>query len=82
MQQDLMQQGVSLMLYGMGTVFVFLTVLIVVTTCMSYILRRFFVPAAIPVAPRAVGDANPVSKDDEIVAVISAAVHKYRTRSK
>lgn len=82
MQQDLMQQGVSLMLYGMGTVFVFLVVLIGVTTSMSYILRRFFAPEAIPVTPRTIDGANPVNNDDEVVAVITAAIHKFRSRSK
>lgn len=83
MQQDLMQQGASLMLYGMGTVFVFLAILVVVTTGMSYILRRFFASAAIPVEPRGSIGVNPVSNDvvdDNVVAAITAAIHEHRSR--
>ncbi|MEP1594634.1 MAG: OadG family transporter subunit, partial [Halieaceae bacterium] len=42
MQGDIVAQGVELMLYGMGTVVVFLTLLVVVTTLMSAILERYF----------------------------------------
>lgn len=37
---ELMQDGLQLMLLGMGTVFVFLTVLVIGTTIMSRIVMR------------------------------------------
>ena len=42
MQQDIVGQGVELMLYGMGTVVVFLAALVVATTAMSRVVTRFF----------------------------------------
>lgn len=80
MQGDIVAQGVELMLYGMGTVVVFLTLLVVVTTVMSAILQRYFaeVEPAVAHAPQAVGNAAP---DDDVIAAITAAVHTHRNRS-
>lgn len=80
MQDSLIQQGVELMLFGMGTVFVFLALLIVCTTVMSSLVQRFF-----PVKPLAVMPATKQhagTNDDQLIAVISAAIHKYRSRHK
>lgn len=41
MQETLIDQGLNLMLYGMGTVFVFLTILVFATGMMSRIVARF-----------------------------------------
>ena len=79
MQESLMQQGVELMIYGMGTVFVFLAVLIVATTIMSSLLQRFVKPVVIE-APRATPAAGSnASSDTQLMAVISAAIHKHRS---
>ena len=40
MQENLIEQGLSLLIYGMGTVFVFLTVLVFATLSMSAVIRR------------------------------------------
>jgi oxaloacetate decarboxylase gamma subunit len=40
MQDNLIDQGINLMLFGMGTVFVFLTVLVFATTLMSKVVNR------------------------------------------
>ena len=79
MQNNLMQQGIELMLYGMGTVFTFLALLIIATTLMSAVLQRISKPEPAPVAP-AVKSAATVN-DNQLVAVISAAIHKYRSRN-
>jgi oxaloacetate decarboxylase gamma subunit len=42
MEPTLLDQGVELMLYGMGTVFVFLAILVVATISMSALVQRFF----------------------------------------
>ncbi|RLQ22674.1 oxaloacetate decarboxylase [Seongchinamella sediminis] len=80
MQQDIVAQGVELMLFGMGTVVVFLALLVVATSVMSAVVGRFFPEA--PPAPAAEGKAAPgaVSPDAEIVAAITAAVHRHRNR--
>ena len=83
----LVQQGVELMLFGMGTVFIFLALLVVATTVMSAALSRLpqgqqpTVKRNMPVgAAKSVSDQ---SLDDEtLLAIISASIHKYRSRNK
>ncbi|GAB5451723.1 MAG: hypothetical protein Hals2KO_20510 [Halioglobus sp.] len=75
MQGDIVAQGIELMLFGMGTVFVFLTLLVFATTGMSRIVSRYF-PEPIPAADTA-RNAN-TAVDARLVAVISAAVQRHR----
>ena len=69
---DLVAQALDLVLYGMGSVFVFLTVLVAVTTFMSYVLgltgNNLAEEASLP--------AEIV--DPNILVAISAAVKRYR----
>ncbi|MCY4044796.1 MAG: OadG family protein [Cellvibrionales bacterium] len=82
MQNELIQQGISLMLYGMGTVFVFLAILVLVTFSMSAIVKRFFpeveslTPATNSINPGTA--AQPQAVDPKRLAVISAAIKKHR----
>jgi len=66
METELFDQGLTLMLAGMGTVFAFLTTLVMAMTLMSKILIRF----------------KPETPDEgataEEVAAISAAISKHR----
>ena len=80
MQGTLMQQGGELMLFGMGTVFVFLSLLVVLTTFMSSLLQRYVKPEPAAVVQSRV----PVAKQDDaqLVAVISAAIHQHRSKQK
>jgi len=66
MQPTLLDQGLMLMLVGMGTVFVFLTVLVAGMSLMALIVGRF-----LPVK------ANSRASDEEI-AVITAAIVQHR----
>lgn len=80
MQQDIVAQGLELMLFGMGTVVVFLALLVVATTAMSAFVGRYFPepePATIAGNKPAAGVASP---DAEVVAAITAAVHQHRNR--
>lgn len=81
MDNELMRQGVELMLFGMGTVFIFLALLVVVTSAMSTLIQRFAKPEPVISAqpPRVQAAA---SNDQQLVAVITAAIHKYRSRHK
>ena len=69
MQAGLLGQGLTLMLVGMGTVFVFLTLLVAATTLMSALTARL--------SPAPAAEA-PVS--DEEVAAVSAAINRHRQR--
>jgi oxaloacetate decarboxylase gamma subunit len=83
MEPSLMGQGVELMLYGMGTVFVFLAILVLATSAMSSLVQRFF-PAPTPSVPAAPSNAaGPAPHEDSaLIAVISAAINKHRSRHK
>ncbi|MYM61769.1 OadG family protein [Pseudomaricurvus sp. HS19] len=82
MQQGIMQQGVDLMLYGMGTVFVFLTLLVIATAIMSSLVQRFL-PEAPPVIPAPRPAAAPAGvTDPKLIAVIKAAVDQHRAKNK
>lgn len=66
MEQNLLNQGVTLMLVGMGTVFVFLTALVVAMSLMAVVVRRMRPEAAV------------VGISDEEIAAIGAAIRQYR----
>ena len=76
---DLLTEGLALMGLGMGFVFVFLTILVITVTLMSIVIRRFQ-PVAVnsPTQNTPKASSAPVGQDDEVMAVISAAVHRYR----
>ena len=64
MQANLLAEGLTLMLAGMGTVFIFLTALVLAMTLMSKLVYR----------PGPAGD----DIDDETVAAIAIAIDTYR----
>ena len=71
--------GVELMLVGMGTVFLFLTLLVFVVKLMSAMVARFVTtkdPAAAPVSQTSGRVAIPAAH----VAVIAAAINQHRNR--
>lgn len=61
-----MDEGLTLMLAGMGTVFAFLTTLVIAMSLMSTIARRLQNASTAPA--------------DEEIAAISAAIKKHRKR--
>lgn len=76
---NLLSEGFALMGLGMGFVFVFLTVLVISIVLMSSIVRRFQPAVSAPAAqvPSKSATAS-INQDEEVMAVISAAVHRYR----
>jgi len=76
---EMLMEGVNLMLIGMGSVFIFLSILIVAMFGMSRIAAAInsrqpqAAPSSTPAAPKA-GD------DEELVAVISAAISRFRSK--
>ena len=76
-----MQQGVDLMLFGMGTVFVFLSLLVVSTLLLSTFINKFFPEEekALPlVATTSAKKAGTVKPD--ILQAISLAIEQHRTK--
>jgi oxaloacetate decarboxylase gamma subunit len=66
MEQTLLNQGITLMLVGMGTVFVFLTALVIAMTLMATIVRRLQPDVAVA------GISNAE------IAAIAAAIRQHR----
>lgn len=81
MQGDIVAQGVELMLYGMGTVVVFLALLVVATGIMSQLLKRFFAEAQPAIVNKTL-PRSPAGNDPQLVAAISAAIKRHRSRDK
>ncbi|MGB0468864.1 MAG: OadG family protein [Pontibacterium sp.] len=76
---NLVSEGINLMIFGMGFVFVFLTLLIFATTAMSKLVGKYAPePPPQPIKPKAVPVAA-TGNNDELIAVMTAAVHKYRS---
>lgn len=90
---SLMNEGFNLMLFGMGFVFVFLTLLVFATSLMSWVITRIeknigvipdegvsapstFIPPHDPVA------VQPQAEDKNLISVLTAAVHKFRSNKK
>lgn len=80
MQQTLIQQGLDLTFYGMGVVFVFLTLLVICTMVMSLIVEKFF-PEPEPEIPVASFSTNRGPVSPRVLAVIQAAIHEHRART-
>jgi len=86
MQGSIVNQGMELMLFGMGTVLVFLTVLVLSITFMSWVLQRYFPVVEMPSGSglstkrSPVGVSGAAAEDAKLVAVISAAIHRHRSK--
>ncbi|CAH0992486.1 oxaloacetate decarboxylase gamma chain [Sinobacterium norvegicum] len=81
MQQTVLQQGVDLMLFGMGSVFVFLTILVIVTKIMSAIVQRVAPEKTLVTTASARPTAAP-AVDPKLTAAITTAIHQYRKKHK
>jgi oxaloacetate decarboxylase gamma subunit len=68
MEQSLLNQGVTLMVVGMGTVFVFLTALVIAMSSMAAVIRRTQPDAAV------------VDISDQEIAAIGAAIRRHRSK--
>lgn len=80
---DLLAQAVELMILGMTFVFLFLTILVFATGYMSKLVLRF-APDVKPIETKKVQSSGNISasNDEQLLAVLSAAVAKYRSDQK
>jgi oxaloacetate decarboxylase (Na+ extruding) subunit gamma len=76
---QLLLEGVELMLFGMGSVFIFLVLLIFSIRLMARLLERFAAsaPQRATVAPAA-APAPSHEPEPDVFAAIQAAIHQYR----
>ncbi len=73
---ELMSSGLELMLAGMGIVFLFLTMLVVVINAMSTLIARYLPEEAVSHNTASVTVNAETSKN--YIAAITAAIHQYR----
>ena len=77
MTEELMIRGVDLMLYGMGTVIVFLSLLVGLTSLMSRLITTYFPMTEAPGRQEAAASDTPVSA--LVLRILQAAVDRRRT---
>ncbi len=83
MQQSIMAQGADLMLFGMGAVFVFLTLLVFCTRFMSWAVNRFIPePEQVitPLAPLPSVVSTTDSIEPKVLAAIHGAISQHRAK--
>ncbi|MCG6542339.1 OadG family protein [Pseudomonas sp. KSR10] len=76
---ELLLEGVELMLFGLGSVFIFLVLLIVCIRLMSFLISRF--DSAPTTQPASIKSAAVTAEmDADLLAAIQAAIHQHRAR--
>jgi len=91
---NLMNEGFTLMLFGMGFVFVFLTLLVFATSLMSWLITKIeknvgvLPDEGIPSPSSFVPSHEPhttvqvTQNDGAVMSVLGAAIHKFRSNKK
>ena len=83
MKETMFQQGTDLLMFGMGTVFSFLTLMVLATTLMSFIINRYFPePEAELVPVRVPKKSIDTTINPKHMAIIKAAIEKHRSHQK
>lgn len=78
MNEPLLHEGLNLLLYGMGTVIIFLTVLVAVTVLMSALITRF--SAADDSSASVSTSPVPSEVDERVLEIIQQAINQHRRR--
>ncbi|MDX2352510.1 OadG family protein [Stutzerimonas xanthomarina] len=74
---ELLLEGVELMLFGLGSVFVFLVLLIACIRLMSVVIARF---DSAPTPQLASGEPAVAEVDADVITAIQTAIHQHRAR--
>ncbi len=77
-EPSLLQQGLDLMIYGMGIVFLFLLVLVTAVAAMSRAIQRYL-PHQESATPNKISTV-PTAASPQVVRVIQAALDQHRQR--
>ncbi|CAA6827167.1 MAG: Unknown protein [uncultured Thiotrichaceae bacterium] len=79
MSGPLVEQGFDLMLYGMGTVVVFLSLLVVATWAMSTVINRWFPDKPVEQALKP-STSIPPQVPEKTLRIIKDAIAQHRQR--
>lgn len=83
---ELFANSVDLMVVGMGTVFAFLSLLIVATSLMSKFITAFAPEVEVSKTSASSANTAPTSNsaanDQQLIAIISAAIKQHRNKPK
>jgi oxaloacetate decarboxylase gamma subunit len=80
---ELLLEGVELMLFGLGTVFFFLILLVLIIRVMSWVIERFTAKTPVPVSTASASFAAKSAADKpsaDVLAAIQSAIHQHRAR--
>jgi oxaloacetate decarboxylase gamma subunit len=77
---ELLLEGVELMLFGVGSVFAFLVLLIGCIRLMSFVIGRFDIAPIAPPAAAVPAVSTAAEVDADVIAAIQAAIHQHRAR--
>lgn len=78
-ESELLREGLYLMVFGMGFVFMFLIILVYAVKLMSYLVIRFSPEPVAETKPAVINEVSTQSVDNEhIKAVLAAAIHHHR----
>ena len=79
MHTTLIDQGLELMLFGMGSVFSFLLLLVLATRVMSLLVNRWLPEELVSgIVAKASAGASPSTIDPKIVKAIQTAIDRHR----
>jgi oxaloacetate decarboxylase gamma subunit len=88
----LLSEGLNLMIFGVGFVFVFLTLLVFATSAMSWFIIKLekkvgvLPEEGIPSPTAVINSATPQSTSNDtnenshLIPILSAAIHKFRSK--
>ena len=80
MQSTLLDQAIELLIFGMGTVYVFLVLLVVAVNLMSRLIETYFPEPTLPEMPAPKIKAVTPAIDDTTLAVIQTAIRQHRAK--
>ena len=82
MELNLVTEGFKFMVLGMVTVFLFLVLMVFVLNIQSKLINKFFPPkAVVPNSPTTPKKSQTGADGSALVAVITAAIQKFRNQN-
>lgn len=77
---ELLLEGVELMLFGLGFVFLFLILLVVMIRVMSWVIERFAAKTPVSVSTSVAPQSASNEPSADVLAAIQSAIHQHRAR--